>query len=290
MIFGFSDIDAAFNLWDRFRARSTFFKGRSESAPARFVRLFESHGVHRNQIPRFFGYGLTLKDLQDDASLIAKLDEDILEAACKIFAVRREWLDGASAQAHPEHDFYKHPADFLVFINELKAANPEGQLHGTLFVPDKPSREDEAILVLYEIIGFVGDEPIYRYHLCDNWQYTYWKSRAYLIACVALAWKHKVYVRGTFAPKKIINKLAQGETLLGNQKEGVPDLGDGKWYAEDMALLPEVFLKDIDPENNDFGIKAGLDLWLALEEQGFMDVGVEGKKRSLFMQELEKYS
>ena len=29
-----------------------------DSVASRFIRLFENHGVHRNQIPRFFGHGL----------------------------------------------------------------------------------------------------------------------------------------------------------------------------------------------------------------------------------------
>jgi hypothetical protein len=46
----------------------------ADSVVSRFVRLFETHGVHRNQIPRFLGVGLSVRDVQDDASLIDKLD------------------------------------------------------------------------------------------------------------------------------------------------------------------------------------------------------------------------
>ena len=97
-----SEINAFISLWSKFRAWLRLRKQVDESVVARFVRLFETHGVHRNQIPRFFEHGLTLKDVQDDASLLAKLDEAMLEAACALFAVRREWLDGAEKQAHPE--------------------------------------------------------------------------------------------------------------------------------------------------------------------------------------------
>ena len=34
--------------------------------PTRFIALFEHHGVHRNQIPRFFDHGLTVKDVSSD--------------------------------------------------------------------------------------------------------------------------------------------------------------------------------------------------------------------------------
>lgn len=133
----------------------------------------------------------------------------IFDDACQLFAVRREWLYGADAVAHPHHDFYKHPEEFLRFIKELKAENPEGQLDGVLFSPENPDFNSVAILVLDEIIGWVGNEAIYRYHLCNNWSYSYWKSRAYLTACIAIACKSRVYIRGTTGSKKKIDKLAK---------------------------------------------------------------------------------
>lgn len=104
-------------LWSWYQARNTPSSG---TVTSRFVQLFESHGVHRNQIPRFFGHGITLHDLRNDDALLGKLDETILEAACARFAVRREWLDGADLQAHTCHDFYKEPQDFVTFVETLK--------------------------------------------------------------------------------------------------------------------------------------------------------------------------
>src|SRR5690606_32733164 len=76
-----------------------------ETVAGRFIRLFESHGVHRSQIPRFLGHGLTLQDVQSDDGLLSILDEAMLQAACDLFAVRREWLDGADSQVYACHDF-----------------------------------------------------------------------------------------------------------------------------------------------------------------------------------------
>lgn len=289
MIFG--EIDSALNLIEKFKKYFNLSKKsvELESVTTRFIHLFETHGVHRNQIPRFFGHGITLKDLQDDFSLITKLDEEILDDACELFAVRREWLDGADKQVHFHHDFYKQPKEFLRFITNLKLANAEGQLDGELFAPDDPDFNAEAILILNEIIGYVGNEPIYRYHLCNNWAYSYWKARAYLTACVAIAWKQKVYIRGTITAKKFINKLTQGEILLACQKEGVESLFGKRWYAEDMALLPKAFLQDMIPERHNFGLVSGLDLWLKLDEQGWMDTGLEKSAKLLFIEERAKY-
>lgn len=260
-----------------------------ESVATRFVRLCESHGVHRNQIPRFIGHGLTLKDVQDDASLLAKLDETILQAVCERFAVRREWLDGAEPQIHPCHGFYKHPEKFSEFIDNLIANNPDGELCGVLIAP-KEHGNAFALFILQEIIGYVGDKPIHRYHVCNNWTFAYWKSRTYLTACIALAWKRRAYVHGIRMPEKEIELLAEGKPLLGWQGEGIWELGHKTWDPEDMALRPDVFLKDIDPEEDNFGIKSGLELWLDLAQQGLMDTGSEGNARQLFQQELAKYS
>lgn len=61
---------------------------------SRFVKLFEKHGVHRNQIPRFFDHGLTLADAADDEKLLIKLTPETLHAAAELFTVRLEWLEG----------------------------------------------------------------------------------------------------------------------------------------------------------------------------------------------------
>jgi hypothetical protein len=287
MIFG--EIESVVNLVEKFKKFYRSSGNKTESVASRFIRLFESHGVHRNQIPRFFGHELTLKDVQDDDSLILKLDEEILEAACTLFAVKREWLDGAETRVYPIHTFYKHPEDFLAFINQLKTENPTAELSGEVIAPESEHSRYDAILVLYEVIGYVGNERICRYHLCDSWRMSYWKPRAYLTACVAIAWNAHVHIKGTYVSEKFIQRLVEGEVLFGDKNAGIDSFHGKKWYPEDMALDPELFLKDVDPERNSFGIKSGLKLWLELEEQGLMDIGMQKNARTLFEQELAKY-
>lgn len=285
---GLNILDKLGKFYDRLRAKKS---SPIESIATRFIRLFESHGVHRNQIPRFIGHGLTLRDVQDDASLLEKLDEALLEATCAKFAVRREWLDGAEPQIHPCHDFYKDPKGFSDFLGKLLASNPEGQLDGILLSPKESAGKAEALIILQEIIGAVGDKPIYRHHLLNNWMPAYWKSRAYLTACIAIAWKRGVYIYGFTLPGKEIEKLAYGSTLLGWGGEGVWALRHRKWYPEDMALEPEAFLKGIDPERDNFGISAALRLWLDLEQQGLMNTGLnDNQARQKFQNELAKYT
>lgn len=286
---GMNILEKLGKLWNWLRGRKSV---PVESIAGRFLRLFESHGVHRNQIPRFFGHGLTLKDVQDDAFLLAKLDEPLLEAACEMFAVRREWLDGAETQMHPCHDFYKNPEGFADFVTGLMSNKPDMDLLGVLFAPEELG-DANALLILQETIGFIGEKAIYRCHLCHNWPFTYWKARAYLTACVAIAWKQNAYIRGAYLPRKEIEKLESGETLLGWQGEGIWFMGHRKWHPEDMALKPDAFLDGVDPERNNFGIRSGLELWLDLAQQGLMDTGMGAdfsvKAKQLFQQEFEKH-
>ena len=189
--------------------------GPALSVATRFVRLLENHGVHRNQIPRFVGHGLTLKDVEDDATLLAKLNEEILDAVCVRFAIRREWLDGAGQQVHPDHDFYKYPEQFLRFVEDLMEKNPAGNIQGVLISPNERDRTARELLILQETVSHIGEKPIYRYHLCNNWAFTYWKARAYLTACVSIAWKRHIYIHGISKPKEEIEQLEIGEKLLG---------------------------------------------------------------------------
>ncbi|WP_374495551.1 hypothetical protein [Zoogloea sp.] len=272
------EILSTLNIGEKLVRLFKWFKERRHSVPesvsARFIRLFECHNVHRNQIPRFFGHGLTLKDVQSDVDLLLKLDETLLQAACELFAVRREWLDGAEKQIFPIHRFYKHPHTFSEFLEALKAARPDKELSGVVLAPKEPGPDTEAVLVLQETVGWVGDKAIYRYHFCDEWKLSYWKSRAYLTACVAIAWRQGVVIHGVYVDEKRLKKLTGGLALPTWSSDGIWSFGIKRWDPEDMALRPEAFLDGLDPELDNFGFWAGLRLWLSLCDKGFMNTGL----------------
>jgi len=239
----------------------------AESVATRFVRLFEAHGVHRNQISRVFGHGLAPVHLQSDATLMPVLTDAMLDAAAAMFAVRREWLDGASDQVYPLHDFYKKPREFGEFIAELRRQSPGG-IQGIVLVAEGTDLEDTALVVLEQEIGRVGERPLYRYHVCNNWHWGYWKSRAYLTACVVLAWNAKAYLMGRRVPIEVIRQYREGTRFLEYGFDGALPLDGMLWHPEDMAVKPEVYLAGLD--EGEFGIRQGLSLWLELEAEGFM--------------------
>lgn len=289
MIFG--ELNSAWTLLARvlglFKRRKQRVQ-EQESVATRFVRVFEAHGVHRNQIPRFIGHGLTVKDVKDEDSLLAKLDEPLLDAVCEKFAVRREWLDGADEQVYEIHDSYPVPEHFAEFLATLKTNNEAGELNGYLLVPHKANRDSDALLILSDVVGQIGDTAIRRYHLCQYPSFGYWKSRVHLTACIAIAWKNGIYVKGLRMPHGEVQRMFHGTSLPFWPVDGLWRLGCKKWYPEDMALMPEAYLESIDPEQDNFGVKSALELWLQLDAQGLMNTGLDKDVRPLFVASLEK--
>jgi hypothetical protein len=238
-----------------------------ETVATRFVRLFEAHGVHRNQISRVFGHGLAPVHFESDTALMPVLTDAMLDAAARQFAICREWLDGASDQIYPLHDFYKKPEEFIKFITGLRR-QCKGDIRGVVLVATSKEFEETALVILEQEIGFVGERPFCRYHLCNNWIFAYWKARAYLTACVALAWNAKANLLGRRVPIELIRKYKEGTYFLEYELDGALPTGGLLWYPEDMAVNPQSFLDGLD--EGEFGIREGLSLWLQLDAVGLM--------------------
>ncbi len=255
---------------------------KEDSVAARFVYLFESHGVNRYQIPRIFGHDLTPADVANDDNLLKKLTENMLADACKLFAVQRKWLDGASKQAYLPHFFCNRIEEFSKFIKKF---NTSELLKTILFVlkSERKFSDAPAILVIQEEIGTEEDNLFHRYHLCSEFYYSSWKYRPYLTAFVATCFLHKIHVKGLIVPEKLIIAASKGEIIPPIQS--VKDI----WHPDCMADNPDIFLDSID--YNDRSV--ALELWLELESKGYMKLGLGSKTemeaRQLFEQELKKY-
>jgi hypothetical protein len=261
------EINAGFTLVENIKK---LFEKPASTVTSRFVRLFEEHGVNRNQIPSFFGHGLTVAIVANDETLLSVLTEEILNAACELFAIRREWLDGVDAQIYPTHDFYKQPEKFCEFIVSLDERK-KGRVNGMLFVADTPSRNHDAAIILEEELGFAGEKIIYRYHICNNWFFYYWKSRVYLTACIALAWKNEVCIHGRKLPFKRLKGYLDGEQFLGGHYDRLLNRSN-MWYPEDMASSPKNLFEGLDGQLHDGEYQAAIKLWLELAQKGLIDI------------------
>lgn len=293
MIFG--EIDSIFSLLDRFRC---LFKDKdcevcskqSELLSTRLVRVFEAHGIHRNQIPRVIESGLTLYDVQSDENFLIKIDDNIIQKSCNLLGIKRDWLEGASNQVYPTYDFYKDPYAFRNFL-DTRLAETNHRLIGVLLSPQGKDNSNNAVLIIQEIVFPLESNSCYRYYICNNWDFSYWKSRAYLTACISICWKNDIYVSGKIVPNEFIDSIAWGRNILNFGQDGLYFINGESWHAEEMASMPEVFLKGIDPEYQNYGIKSGLGYWLRLHNEGLMDYGIPDCEAKLrFINELKKFA
>jgi len=282
--------------WDVLKTGVNWFKQKpspiqapADTSPlavvARFISLFENHGVKRSQIATFFGLGLTLKDFKDDDSLLEAITEEQLQAAIELFGVRREWLDGVDSQIYDTRRIDKNLKEFSSLLEELKSRGVSG---GALFVPESDmTRKSSSLLVLEEPIGELGEMPVYRYHTYSGWIFPYWKSRAFITACVAIAWEKQVYVHGQKLPPTDMGKLSEGTEFIGVSEwhGGLPHLGQ-RWEPEDLADNPKVYLDGVD--EGSFGKVSALEKWLDLEAQGFMRSGFGDPPREAFQRALNE--
>jgi hypothetical protein len=263
----FSELNNAVSLVTRTTSWARHYRTSRQSVARRFVRLFAAHGIHRNQMLRVMGLDATLADVQTDEALLRILTDELIEKAARLFAVRREWLESASEQIYPTHDFYKQSDRFAEFLDSLLAGSYSGALRGMLLVAESRGFESNALLVLEEEFGSLGDKPLCRYHLCNNWNFDYWKSRAHLTACVAVAWAKKVYILGREVSMSDIRRYRDGLSFLDHREDSaLPSLGR-VWYPEDMALKPATFVKGLHGEER----TQGLNLWLRLQSLGLME-------------------
>lgn len=269
----FDQIDAALSLLDRFqRWRERQKSPVEESVQARFVRLFAAHGVHRNQIPRFFGHGLSLSDVHDDVALAQKLSAEHLSKASEQFGVRLEWLESGSGPAQERLNFYKQPKRFWDWLAETsrRAQQKQGFLRGLLLLPEGRSSDTEAVLLVAEPIAVFNDEWIERIHWVPGGPADYWRCRGYLASYVAATDNFNVMLRAQRMPcatliKKVIEVDLVGAAAFDDLHSGSDRIEPLKWLED-----PEAFLSGVDPERNNYGLESALHLWLKLEAEGLI--------------------
>lgn len=244
---------------------------------SRFVQLFEEHNIHRNQIPRFFGNGLTFADIETNTKLLPKLTPELLQAAADLFAIRIEWLEGVDEQVYPIHHFYKHPEWYADFLHQLVSAG-ENRVIVKLVCSTAPSYEQDAVLVLEETFDYLGDEPVVRYHLCGNWINKYWKSRADLAACIAITLKQIGFIKGFQTPTRI-DQFSEGNGFVSKlyslpyafKRDWLFRKRFERWEPESWTEDPVAFLDGVD--EGDFGKASALERWLYYFDKGVMDTG-----------------
>jgi hypothetical protein len=155
----------------------------------RFLQLFHDHGLVPAQIPRLFPR-LRLEDLKSEETLLAALDNSLLEEVAKFFGVRIEWLEGVDDTIYEAHPSYKCPGNLF----EDLAALPPQNLHYPIRVLANDKNLDRLrdtpqylVLVMAEKIGELGELTIERFRIYDNlWDWHHPPCRLQLKAVARL--------------------------------------------------------------------------------------------------------
>lgn len=268
------------------------FTGRTKQATShspytvaqRFVALFESHGVKRNQITGFFGHDLTIGKLATDEELTNHLTPEILKDAALLFGVNQDWLEGASETIYEVKDFYKHPEDFEHFL-QLFLNRKDKFFCYVLNAQYETAKNNQydGIILLEETIAEINGRPVYRYHFCGKWLMGYWKSRGYLAACCALLFKYGFHPIGKNVSQTWLVEVTNGTQLMQYDYEspGLALTHTATWYVDEFIEKPDRYLQGVDPEMDKFGFKAALSLWLELSQKGYMDCFNDGTHQKL---------
>ncbi|MFZ5561760.1 MAG: hypothetical protein ACOY41_09615 [Pseudomonadota bacterium] len=252
-------ISSLFSTWETFKRRSKpqpqIPSSSPEAAADRFVRVFEAHGVRRSQIPLFFNHDLTLASVKDNQSLLAVINDQLLNDAAKLFGVHPEWMYGATEKIYETHDFYKHPEEFSNFLQGLIGRSGKGSLECYAIISDEIFwQHNNGFILIAEKVGEISGRPIFRYHLCDNLNFAYWKSHVDMYACLAIAYQHEVYPLGRVVSKDWMKKHVNGLSLFSYcDPDGIDILEVRRWCPDQAIEIPDQFLEGIDNEDRVHG-------------------------------------
>jgi len=248
-----------------------------ETIATRLVALFESHGVHRNQIPEFFGHDLDIPSCASDEKLLDKITPEIIHDAVVLFGVNKDWLEGSSKEIYDIPDFYKYPERFEQYLVELLKNTPvdKNRLYAYVLTSEKrlTAAEYDSLIVIAEPIGELNQREIYKYHLLGCWVINYWKSRAFFTACCALLNKYEIYAGGKIVKQTWLNRVYEGLELFeydfSERNGGVKFPIVGSWVVHEFIEVPDVYLKGMNTEGGR-AIPLAIGKWLDLNEKGYM--------------------
>lgn len=250
--------------------------------------------MHRNQIPAFFGHGITLHAMTDLAELSKQLTPEILQQASSLFGVRQDWLECVSDKIYNVPDFYKHPEEFDQYITELKQTTNELWCY-VLRTRQSAQRDDDSdgAFLFVETIGVVNNREVVKYHPVGHLRIGYWKSRADFAANCGLLIKSGIQQVGKYADKDWLKKFNCGTVIpkYDYQDGSVAVASSAVWYIDEFFERPEHFLKGVDAEANNFGLRSAINRWFYWSAKGYFDAfddDSHSRCRKLFERKLDE--
>ncbi len=178
---------------------------------ARFVHVYEMHGVLRTEISEFIahcgGPSLALRDLTNDTALVDRLDAELLDFTTNVFALHGDYLRRPESEhLYPRRSLYKMVDCFphLLLVEALSPpTGPEVLPLGRdqdqylnrdvlYLISTRSISNDEQFYVrdddlhvgaiLMTRIAEFRDRDIWRYYPIDAMPWYYWKSRRDLLS------------------------------------------------------------------------------------------------------------
>jgi hypothetical protein len=253
-------------LWRRWRGRS---KGNVNEVAARFLNLFEAHGVAASQIPRFVP-SINLSALNTVESLLPSLTPAVLDEVAQFLGIQRAWLENTTDRIYQTHTCYKQPEALFEQLGQLKYEThscPVRALTSFRWLDMKTDIEQQLALVLVEKLAKVEDVDqiwdIERYHIfCDSWDWTYLPCRIQLKAMVRVidqivnervplyqvdARQLKAICEGRLVPRQLVNRGLLTNPSLEDYACSLEEHAQAK-ETEELPCVNE-YIKDNDLEN-----------------------------------------
>lgn len=175
---------------------SRFFT-KEEPAPvsivaARFLQVFNDHGVQTGQIPRLFPE-IRLSDLHSTEALLKILTPALLDKVAHFFGVQTKWLEGADDSIYDHVACYKQPE---ILLEDLKNVEMDAlSFPLRVLVSDRnldylDGRRQSLVTIVVEPIAVLEDEHINRYRVySDGWNWSHHPCRIELKAIARLLYK-----------------------------------------------------------------------------------------------------
>ncbi|ELV7516902.1 hypothetical protein QMU85_001891 [Photobacterium damselae] len=189
----------------------------------RFLEVFESHGVHLNEIPRCIPkkYGISLVELANKDKLIEKLTPDLIDWFCSTFNIRRDWLEANGNYIYDTKNYYKNEHSLLRLLKDLKEQHHSYMrviAYKNIEELDRDGERSQYVNLLIVIPAFKIDDRLVMKYIPTStlWDWGYWRSRYQFKGITRVCYKK-------------LNLTFDGYTL---ESEKMAELSSGKVFPK----------------------------------------------------------
>lgn len=206
----------------------------------RFIDVYSSHGILKNQIPDIINckFSLKISDFYSKDTILNILSSDLLEWTSSYFGIQRGWLDGTTQQKYEYRNYYKDIQSFISLVVDLKyKENKEITAyfykHGN--IDCESEKQQDIVIMLRYPIGKIIKKTIYRYiPISTRWNWGYWRTRYQIKSIIYILERLKISMCGYDLDQDIAGCLVNGQLF----PELIINHSGFTWYPGDYIDLP----------------------------------------------------